>query len=87
MLKGVGQQCPAACKKECGFLAIEEAGGINYVIYRTFAGRSLFQGIYNKPGAKIKDVDGDKIWKVKFTVAVKADKGMALEHVEVQFLT
>lgn len=76
ILKGVGLQCPAPSRKDTGYLSVELSKDISYIVYRTFAGATLFQGTINKPSGKIKVVETlestEKKFKVKFTVAVKA---------------
>lgn len=86
ILKGVGLQCPAPSKKDTGYLSIELSKEIFYIVYRTFAGATLFQGAISKPSGKIKVMETtEKKFKVKFTVAVKASAGMKLEHCEATF--
>jgi len=69
-------QCPAPSRKDTGYLSIELSKEISFIVYRTFAGTTLFQGAINKPTGKIKVVEEvetkEKKFKVKFTVAVKA---------------
>jgi S-ribosylhomocysteine lyase LuxS involved in autoinducer biosynthesis len=67
------------------------------VVYRTLAGRNLFNGIINKGSAKIKQcerVAGKPVkYKIKFTAVVEAPlkegetkKAYAVEHLEAKFL-
>jgi len=85
ILKGVGSQCPAPSKKNTGYLSIELSRETYYIVYRTFAGASLFSGVLNKPSGKIKLIETSEKFKVKFTVAVKSSAGMKLEHCEATF--
>jgi hypothetical protein len=85
--KGVGAQCPAPCKKEIGYLSIEEASGAYHLVFRTLTGNALFNGILNKSAAKIKAVEKEKKQRLKLTVVVlDANKKIQVEHLEVTFL-
>lgn len=68
-------------------MSIEEVNGINHVVLRNMAGTALFYGILNKSAARIKVIEQEKKWKLKFTVAVTdAAKKVNVEHVEGTFL-
>ena len=75
ILKGVGKQNPEPCKKQNGFLSIEMANKLSYVIYRTLTGKALFNGIIGKQ-AKVKVLDATEDpknahkFKAKFTSLV-----------------
>jgi hypothetical protein len=85
--KGVGAQCPAPCKKELGYLSIEEANMANHLVFRSLTGVALFSGVLNKSAAKIKIVVKEKKQRLKLTVAVyDTAKNLRIEHVEVTFL-
>jgi hypothetical protein len=70
ILKGVGAQCPAPCKKTDGFLSIEKTNEVNYIVFRNFTGKVLFSGIVNKQAAKIKVLEDENKRKLKFTCVV-----------------
>ena len=100
-MKGVGAENPAPCKKQDGFLSLEEANKMTYVIFRTLTGKPLFKGIVNQK-ARVKaltEADDPKYtrqYKAKFTVMVTAKKAenesdepkgqFAVEHCIVKFL-
>ena len=85
--KGVGAQCPAPCKKEFGYLSIEETSGANHLVFRTLTGMNLFTGILNKSAAKIKVVEKMQKHRLKLTVVViDASKKIQVEHLELTFL-
>jgi hypothetical protein len=68
-------------------LSIEEASGVSYLVFRTLTGNALFQGILNKSAAKIRIVEKEKKWRLKFTVVVSdTSKRIQVEHLEVTFL-
>ena len=52
-MKGVGKENPAPCKKSNGFLSLESANAMKYVIFRTMTGKILFKGVVGQK-AKIK---------------------------------
>ena len=66
-------------------MSIELSRDIYYIVYRTFAGATMFSGVLNKPSGKIKLIEANEKFKVKFTVAVKSSVGMKLEHCEATF--
>lgn len=83
----MGAQCPAPCKKEFGYLSIEEASGANHLVFRTLTGNALFTGILNKSAAKIKVVEKERKQRLKLTVVVMdASKKIQIEHLEATFL-
>lgn len=85
--KGVGAQCPAPCKKELGYLSIEEQRGAYFLVFRSMTGITLFSGVLNKQAAKIKVVVKERKQRLKLTVVVTdADKKLQIEHLEVTFL-
>ena len=45
ILKGTGLQNPEPCKKLNGFLSIEQADNVTFVIFRSLTGREFFKGI------------------------------------------
>lgn len=62
ILKGAGLENPAPCKKQTGFLSIESANKMTYVIFRTLTGKPLYKGILSK-SAKVRlltEADGPK---------------------------
>jgi hypothetical protein len=68
-------------------LSIEEASGVSHLVFRTLTGNALFQGILNKSAAKIRIVEKEKKWRLKFTVVVSdTSKRIQVEHLEVTFL-
>ncbi len=57
------------------------------MVFRTLTGNALFQGILNKSAAKIRIVEKEKKWRLKFTVVVSdTSKRIQVEHLEVTFL-
>lgn len=59
ILKGVGAQCPAPCKKTDGFLSIEKTNEVNFIVFRNFTGKVLFSGVFNKQAAKIRVIEDE----------------------------
>jgi len=88
VLKGFGNLCPEPCTKGNGYLSIEEANKVLYVVFRTFTGATLFSGILSPTSAKSKVLDEDpKKFKVKFTtVVLNKERAAKVEHCEAKFL-
>ena len=57
---GLGAQCPSPCTKGDGFISLELTNGLIYIVYRTFTGAVIFQGVLSKKAAKIKDLEHDE---------------------------
>ena len=79
ILKGLGLENSAPCKKLNGFLSLEKANKMTYVIYRTLTGKPLFKGIVGQK-AKVKvltEADDPKFanqFRAKFTALVTRAK-------------
>ena len=99
ILKGAGLDNPAPCRKLNGFLSLETANQMTYVIFRTLTGKQLFKGIVGQK-AKVKvltEADDPKFarqFKAKFSALVTAVKEdgregtskYAVEHCQAKFL-
>ena len=77
ILKGMGTLNPAPCKKQNGFLSVEVANKVSYIIYRTLTGKTLFKGIIsvnNKVKVLVEDTKNAQKFKAKFSSLVSAQK-------------
>ena len=71
----MGTLNPAPCKKQNGFLSIEVANKVSYIIYRTLTGKTLFKGIIgvnNKVKVLVEDTKNAQKFKAKFSSLVSA---------------
>jgi hypothetical protein len=96
-LKGVSTEKQPS-RKDNGYLSLEKANGVNYLVFRSYLGQSLFAGVINPNLSRVKALSPaehsngkNKQTRIKakasVVVIVPGQKQPEVEHVEISFLS